>query len=71
MHHYQYLGRVKRILTKSDKSIQEQTAAETKSIGFDYQYYYFLLIMIQLETGQSIGYEVPGTDKRQKCTLYV
>jgi hypothetical protein len=58
MHHYQYLGKVKRILTKSDKSIQEQTAAETKSIGFDYQYYYFLLIMIQLETGQSIGYEV-------------
>ena len=44
--------------TKSDKSVQEQTAAETKSIGFDYQYYYFLYKMIQLETGQSIGYEV-------------
>lgn len=46
------------ILTESQKSIQEQTAAETKSIGFDYQYYYFLYKMIQLETGQSIGYEV-------------
>jgi hypothetical protein len=45
-------------LTKVDKSVQEQTAAETKSIGFDYQYYYFLYKMIQLETGQSIGYEV-------------
>lgn len=39
-------------------SVQDQTAAETKSIGFDYQYYYFLYKMIQLKSGQSIGYEV-------------
>jgi hypothetical protein len=45
-------------LLKEERSVQEQTAAETKSIGFDYQYYYFLYKMIQLETGQTIGYEV-------------
>lgn len=56
--YYHYLDEVSRHLTKVDKSVQEQTAAETKSIGFDYQYYYFLYKMIQLETGQTIGYEV-------------
>lgn len=45
-------------MSKSQKSIQEQTAADKKSIGFDYQYYYFFYKMLQLETGQSIGYEV-------------
>ena len=40
------------------RTVQEQTAAESKSIGFDYQYYYFLLKMLQLKSGESIGYEV-------------
>lgn len=40
------------------KSVQEQTAAESKSIGFDYQYYYFLFQVLQLQTGQVVGYEV-------------
>lgn len=39
------------------KTIQEQTAAESKSIGFDYQYYYFLFLMLQLESDQAVGYE--------------
>lgn len=45
-------------MTYNERSIQDQTAAETKSIGFDYQYYFFLYKLLQLETGQIIGYEV-------------
>lgn len=45
-------------MPKEKKSVQDQTAAETKSIGFDYQYYYFLYKMIQMKTGQTLGYEV-------------
>ncbi|MED1919081.1 hypothetical protein P4V64_27640 [Bacillus thuringiensis] len=40
------------------RTVQEKTAAESKSIGFDYQYYFFLYKLLQLENGQSIGYEV-------------
>lgn len=40
------------------RSVQDTVAAETKSIGFDYQYYYFLLKVIQLEKGETVGYEV-------------
>lgn len=40
------------------KSQSEITAAENKSIGFDYQYYYFLLQLLRLKTGQKIGLEV-------------
>ncbi len=41
-----------------DKSHFEVTAAETKSIGFDYQYYYFLLQLLKIRAGQKIGLEV-------------
>ncbi len=42
-----------------DKKTQtEITAAETKSIGFDYQYYFFLWKLLSLETGESVGLEV-------------
>jgi hypothetical protein len=34
------------------------TSAETKSIGFDYQYYYFLLNLLKLRAGQTVGLEV-------------
>lgn len=40
------------------KSHYDVTAAEKKSIGFDYQYYYFLLQLLQLKDGQQIGLEV-------------
>lgn len=40
------------------KSHQEITAAEDKSIGFEYQYYYFLYLILGLESGESIGLEV-------------
>lgn len=44
-------------MDKEKKQI-EKTAAETKSIGFDYQYYFFLWKLLSLETGGSVGLEV-------------
>jgi hypothetical protein len=40
------------------KSIFETTAAEKKSIGFDYQYYFFLLQLLKINEGEEIGLEV-------------
>jgi hypothetical protein len=40
------------------KKATEITAAETKSIGFEYQYYYFLLKLLNLSDGETIGLEV-------------
>lgn len=34
------------------------TSANDKSIGFDYQYYYFFYLLLGLEEGESIGLEV-------------
>lgn len=36
----------------------EKTSAADKSVGFDYQYYYFLLKAINLKLGQSVGLEI-------------
>jgi len=36
----------------------DKTSAEDKSIGFDYQYYYFLNELINLKSGQTVGLEV-------------
>jgi hypothetical protein len=36
----------------------DATSAEDKSIGFDYQYYYFLNELINLKTGMKVGLEV-------------
>ena len=36
----------------------DKTSAETKSIGFDYQYYFFLWKLLSLRTGESVGLEV-------------
>jgi hypothetical protein len=43
---------------RQDKTQAEITAAENKSIGFDYQYYFFLLQLLRLRPDQSIGLEV-------------
>lgn len=40
------------------KTVQEKTSADSKAIGFDYQYYYFLYELLQLHVGECIGYEV-------------
>ncbi|WP_410496623.1 hypothetical protein QTL86_04385 [Cellulosilyticum sp. ST5] len=37
---------------------QELTAADKKTIGFDYQFLYFIYNLIALEPGQVLGYEV-------------
>jgi len=42
----------------SDKSHYEITSADNKSVGFDYQYYYFLLRLLELRDGEDIGLEV-------------
>jgi hypothetical protein len=41
-----------------EKSFTEKTSADDKSIGFDYQYYYFLDRVLNLKPGQSVGLEV-------------
>jgi hypothetical protein len=48
----------KNVTPKSSKSIAEKTSAADKSIGFEYQYYYFLNKVLNLRTGQSAGLEI-------------
>ncbi|OAJ69156.1 hypothetical protein [Gluconobacter cerinus] len=42
----------------NDRSRVETTSAEDKSIGFDFQYYYFLNQLLNLKSGQRVGFEV-------------
>ncbi|MDX8437783.1 hypothetical protein RFN25_30740 [Mesorhizobium abyssinicae] len=42
----------------SARSRVDTTSAEDKSIGFDYQYYYFLDELLKLKSGQVVGLEV-------------
>ncbi|CAM5772834.1 hypothetical protein LMIY3S_03976 [Labrys miyagiensis] len=42
----------------SGRSRVDTTSAEDKSIGFDYQYYYFLNELLNLKRGQVVGLEV-------------
>jgi hypothetical protein len=42
----------------SKKTHIEKTGAETKSIGFDFQYYFFLWKLLTLNKGESVGLEV-------------
>lgn len=41
-----------------DRTHEEITSAETKSIGFDYQYYFFLWKVLSLDYGETVGLEV-------------
>lgn len=41
-----------------ERSFTEKTTAGDKSIGFDYQHYYFLYRILNLGTGQSVGLEI-------------
>ncbi|WP_368930520.1 ABC-three component system protein [Achromobacter xylosoxidans] len=41
-----------------EKSFTEKTSAGDTSIGFDYQHYYFLFRILNLGTGQSVGFEI-------------
>lgn len=42
----------------NEKSFTEKTSADDKSIGFEYQYYYFLDRLLNLKSGQTVGLEV-------------
>ncbi len=42
----------------TEKTFSESTSAEKKSIGFEYQYYYFLYKVLNLKTGQTVGLEL-------------
>ncbi|WP_298326715.1 hypothetical protein [uncultured Dokdonia sp.] len=42
----------------SKKTHFEKTEAETKSIGFDFQYYFFLWKLLTLNKGESVGLEI-------------
>ncbi|WP_335965448.1 ABC-three component system protein [Galbibacter sp. PAP.153] len=42
----------------NNKTHIEKTAAESKSIGFDYQYYFFLWKVLLLKPNESVGLEV-------------
>ena len=41
-----------------EKTHVDKTSAETKSIGFEYQYYFFLWKVLSLEHGETVGLEV-------------
>lgn len=41
-----------------DRTHEDSTAADKTSIGFDYQYFYFLNKLLELKKGEKIGYEV-------------
>ncbi|MBF9236607.1 hypothetical protein I2I05_04285 [Hymenobacter sp. BT683] len=45
-------------MTAIQKSRSDITAAEDKVVGFDYQYYYFLLCLLNLNKDETIGLEV-------------
>lgn len=42
----------------TNQTVTSKTSAADKSIGFDYQYYYFLDRLLNLKTGESVGLEV-------------
>lgn len=46
------------VIVASIKSIADKASADDKSIGFEYQYYYFLDRLLNLKSGQSVGLEV-------------
>ncbi|WP_279067980.1 dsDNA nuclease domain-containing protein [Intestinimonas butyriciproducens] len=51
------------------------TSADTKQIGFEYQYLYFILRLLQLSLGEEVGYEalddVHVINASNKETLYI
>lgn len=54
------------------KSILEQHTAGAQSIGFDYQFYYFMFLALELRHGQKIGFEVKDDihiDKQDGTTI--
>ncbi|MDJ0766792.1 MAG: hypothetical protein QNJ97_27715 [Myxococcota bacterium] len=42
----------------TEKTHSENTSADKKAIGFDFQYYYFLYRLLSLKSGETVGLEV-------------
>jgi hypothetical protein len=54
------------------ETIQEQHTAGPQAIGFDYQFYYFMLLALELRHGQKVGFEVKDDvhiDKEDGSTI--
>lgn len=54
------------------KLVQEAHTAGAQSIGFDYQFYYFMFLLLELRHGQKIGFEVKDDihiDKEDGTTI--
>ena len=53
----------------------DMTSADMQQIGFDYQYLYFMLQLLHMEPGETVGYEafddVHRIDVSQKKTTYI
>lgn len=51
------------------------TSADTKQLGFEYQYLYFILRLLQLSYGEEVGYEalddIHVVNASNKETLYI
>lgn len=45
-------------MSDTQRSRAEVTSGDDKSVGFEYQYYYFLLCLLNLKEGEAVGLEV-------------
>ena len=45
-------------MTLSNKSIEKEHTAAPQGAGYDYQFYYFMYLVVDFRFGQKIGYEV-------------
>lgn len=71
-HNKQYVGGS---LMPQPKRRIDITSADKQQIGFDYQYLYFLLQLLHMEPGETVGYEafddVHRINVTQKKTTYI
>lgn len=54
--------------------VLDKHTADSKSIGFDYQFYYFLYLLLDLRWGEKIGYEIKDDihiDKPDGSTILI
>lgn len=54
--------------------VLDKHTADSKSIGFDYQFYYFLYLLLDLRLGEKIGYEIKDDihiDKADGSTILI
>lgn len=74
-----YIGHSERCVGESlmpqPRKRMDITSADKQQIGFDYQYLYFMLQLLHMEPGETVGYEafddVHRIDATQKKTTYI